>query len=155
MDNTFFLLSPASLDPEWSCFTLKLLSWSLFSLCQREACKCVTTGNWWATAVWDHRAIPVDTPKNGQLCFHLGCVCGASGSSAFHQMGSYPLSKNNFGFFQDNCSVRPLLASGCDWRTGIHLLCANKMLKWTTDIWGAWEHLGYLACKSSLFCRPK
>lgn len=66
---TFFLFT--SLDPEWSCFASKVLSSNLFSLCQREACKhgllLVT-----ATAVWGHRAIPVDAPENGQL--HPGPV---------------------------------------------------------------------------------
>lgn len=41
--------------------------------------------------------------------FAFSRMCGASGTSSFHQMGSCPDSENNLSIFQDSCPVSPLL----------------------------------------------
>lgn len=47
--------------------------------------------------MWGHRAIPVDAPENGQLCFYLGCM-ELQAAAAFTKWAPAPFQRITLAF---------------------------------------------------------
>lgn len=148
---TFFLLSPASLWPWMIMLQMKEFSWNLFSLRQREACRRgfqLVTGEPQQRGIIELFLLMLQRMDSFAFVLNVWCL---RQQPLFTPWAPF----KEWLAFSGMTVVSELCYHWADWRTGIHFLHANKMLKQTTDFWAVGEHLGCLVCKSGLLCRPK